>query len=160
MKENSTNKKKIILIGVAFVIVIVAVVLLFMTILSAKPTTAVVNSKEYNVVVKSDEDAEKFVEQFFESEELYSLQEAYVPIEFNRTYEDYNSLQQLQGLDLSDYKAEKCKLYIYKLADFTIEGKDAYMSVLVCGERVIGGHISTMIKDGAMYTFDGEKYEQ
>ena len=159
MDKKQKNKKKIIITGVAVVVVLIAAVFVIMMLLSGKQTTAVIDSKEYSVVVTSDEQAQEFVEQFFEVEELYSLQEAYVPEKFNDTYEDYNELQKLQGLDLSEHKSEKCKLYIYKLSDFKIDGKVSYMSILVCDDRVIGGHISTMIKDDVMYTFDGEKYE-
>ena len=154
MDKKQKSKKKIVIIGVAVVVVLIAAVFAIMMLLSGKQTTAVIDSKEYSVVVTSDEQAQEFV-----VEELYSLQEAYVPEKFNDTYEDYNELQKLQGLDLSEYKSEKCKLYIYKLTDFKIDGKVSYMSILVCDDRVIGGHISTMIKDDVMYTFDGEKHE-
>ncbi len=158
-EKTKTKNNKIVLISVASVLVFVVVVIAVLGLLSVKPKTAVCGTKEYSVVVQSDDDAKKFVEQFYDVDQLYSLQQEYVPIEFNDTYSEYNELQKMQGLDLEDYKGAKCKLYIYKLSDNEINGKATYMSMLVYEERVIGGHVSTMIKDSPMYTFDGEKYE-
>ncbi len=153
-----SKKAKLVLIAVACVLVVfVGFVCVSSFLYTPAKSISVEGKGEYSTVVKSDEDAEKFVEQFsVEAEELYSLQEMYVPIEFNETYMKYNELQKKQGLDLEPYKGEKCRLYIYSLKDYEIRGLKAFMSVVVYDERVIGGHISTMVEGGESYTFFGE----
>ena len=112
---------------------------------------------EYSTLAKTDEQTQEFAEQFFEVEELYSLQEVYVPVTFNEKYEQYNQVQKAQGLDLEPYKGEKCKLYMYLLSDFDIDGEQAFMSVMVYRDRVIGGDISPLKVGGGFYTFNGEQ---
>lgn len=114
---------------------------------------------EYSTVVETEEQAKQFAQQFYEVEQLYTLYEVYVPITFNDRYEQYNQLQKAQGLDLEPYKGEKCRLYMYLLADFEIENEQAFMSVMVYRDRVIGGDISSL-KDGTQwYTFSGEQVQ-
>lgn len=153
-----SKKAKFVLIAVACVFVLfIAFVGVSAFVYTPPKSVEVEGFGEYSTVVKTDEDAQEFVEQFsYEVEQLYSLQEMYVPIEFNETYSEYNELQKQQGLDLEPYKGEKCKLYIYKLKDYKVDNAQAYMSVLVLKDRVIGGHISTMIEGCESHTFIGE----
>ncbi len=155
-----TQKAKIILTSVICVLCVVALVVTVMIVRSIPKKTATCDGVgEYSLVVESDEEIQAFINQFgYEAVELYSLQQAYVPIEFNQKYTEYNELQKMQGLDLEGYKGEKCRLYIYTLKEFKDE-KKAYVSILVLDERVIGGHISTLSGDGNLYSFTGEKYE-
>ena len=79
-----------------------------------------------------------------------------IPYEFSDTYEEYNELQLLQGLDLSLYKGKECTLSVFSLKNYTIDYKKAYMTILSIDDTVIGGHISTFENESEMYTFYGE----
>ncbi|MBQ7133514.1 MAG: DUF4830 domain-containing protein [Ruminococcus sp.] len=150
--------------GRTVLVVIILALVLFLGILcvskvshTPKKEVSVDGKGEYSTMFMSDDEVEQFAKQFsYEIDKLYSLQEVYVPIEFNERYEQYNELQKKQGFDLEPYKGEKCRLYIYQLKDYTIEDKTAYMSVIVLGENVIGGHISNQSEGGEVYTFFGE----
>ncbi|MBQ8860504.1 MAG: DUF4830 domain-containing protein [Ruminococcus sp.] len=153
-----SKKAKFLVLAIACVLVLFIAFICVSSFVYTPPKSIEVEGKgKYTTVVKTDEDAQEFVEQFsYEVEELYSLQEMYVPIEFNEIYAKYNEVQKTQGLDLEPYKGEKCKLYIYKLKDYEVDNAQAYMSVLVLEDRVIGGHISTMIEGCESHTFFGE----
>lgn len=153
-----SKKSKIVLLSVACVLVIF-IAFVGISALNYNPpkSFSVEGRGTYNAVVETDEDAKEFVEQFsYVAEQLYSLQEVYVPIKFSETYMKYNELQKQQGFDMDPYKGEKCKMYVYKLKDYEIDNAQAYMSVIVYRNRVIGGHISTMIKGCESHSFFGE----
>ncbi len=111
---------------------------------------------EYNTAFNKD-NPQEFVKQFDKKiKELYKQQEVFIPGEFDDTYSEYNELQKQQGLNLEKYKGKLCQLYIYKLSDYTIDYNDAYISIIVYRQRVIGGHISTGIVNCELYTFYGD----
>ncbi len=154
MKLKWCKKTKYTLISLVCVVVLVSV--LIATLCTAEETIDI-NNKEYYRVVKTEADAKAFVNQFYEAGELYGVNQKVVPQEFNDIYTIYNELQKKQGLDLEKYKGEESTIYTYKLKDKVIEDNDSYMCVMVCDERVIGGHITTFVKDSPMYTFYGDE---
>ena len=156
-KENKVSKNKIVLVGIVCVFVVMSAVIGVLVAVNTQPDTITINEKEYNIVVESEAQAEEFVQQFYDTKNLYSASQEFVPIEFNDTYNKYNELQKKQGFNLEQYKGERCTIYVYKLADYKIDGDTTYFTVMVYDDRVIGGHISTLIKDSPMYTFYGEK---
>ncbi|MBR2715573.1 MAG: DUF4830 domain-containing protein [Ruminococcus sp.] len=151
------KEKRTKVLGIAIVAILVLfVAFLFLSMRVGTPPESVEidGHGEINTVVESDEEAKEFAKQFsYEIGDLYSLQEMYVPIEFNDKYIGYNELQKEQGFDLEPYKGEKCKLYIYELEGYELDGLPAYMSVIVYRERVIGGHVSSLKDGGEYHTF-------
>ncbi len=159
IKSKLKSKKAQIVLAAIALVLLVFVGILCVSDFSHTPKkeVSVEGKGDYSTVFMSDEEVEEFANQYsYEIEKLYSLQEVYVPIEFNDKYEQYNELQKKQGYDLEPYKGEKCRLYIYELKDYTIDDKTAYMSVIVLGDKVIGGHISNQTEGGEVYTFFGE----
>lgn len=156
--ELKSKKAKVIIISIVSVVVLLILYACISALLSSPSSSVYCEGYgEYSTIVENDEQAEAFCEQFsYEVEELYSIQQIYVPIEFNDKYNDYNELQKTHSMDLEPYKGELCIHYVYKLIDYEIDDKDAYMSLMVYKERVIGGHISNRIKDCQMYNFYGE----
>lgn len=153
-----TKKAKVVLASTVLVLcllIVLACVSAFSN--TPKSHTYCEGFGEYVTLAETDEQVEDFVQQFYKAEQLYSLQEIYVPVEFNDKYEQYNELQKLQGLDLEPYKGEKCKLYMYLLSDFEIDEEQAIMSVIVYNNRVIGGDISNQVIGSKYYTFYGEQ---
>lgn len=159
-KPIEKQKTKVILISAICVVLVAALVVVVMAVSAKAPKTAKCEGVgKYLLVVESEEEVKAFISQFgYQADEFYSLQQAYVPIEFNQAYEKYNEVQKAQGLNLEKFKGEKCKLYIYTLKEFKDLDK-AYVSLMVLDDRVIGGHISTLSNDGYIYTFSGVKYE-
>lgn len=153
-----SKKAKVLLFAIALVLCLFIVFTCVSVFdYTPKSTANIDGFGEYSTVVKTVEQTQQFAEQFYKTEELYTLQEVYVPIKFNEKYEQYNQVQKAQGLDLEPYKGEKCKLYVYLLSDFEIDGEQAFMSVMVYRDRVIGGDISAFKEGSAWYTFNGEQ---
>ena len=91
------------------------------------------------------------------SEDPLEVKEVVIPAEFDETYEEYNSIQKSQGLDLSKYKGKRVKMWSYAIknypgyetSDGTIRG-----NILVYDGVVIGGDISNIELGGFMVGFD------
>ena len=85
---------------------------------------------------------------------LISEADVVIPHEFDSLYEEYNQLQKNEGLNLEKYKGKKVKMYIYKVNNAE---EDAYASILVYKNRVIGGDITAAMSGGSMYSFSGKE---
>lgn len=158
VKSKLTTKKAVIVATIAAVLGILITFACISAFSHNPPSSAYCESYgEYSTLAQTDEQVKAFAQQFYEVEKLYSLQEVYVPVKFNDVYEQYNELQKLQGLDLEPYRGEKCRLYMYSLSDFDIDGKQGIMSVIVYRGKVIGGDISNQVKDSTYFTFYGEQ---
>lgn len=156
-----SKKSKLVLLCVLCAVVLMIVSVCFCAVRMSVPDTAYCQKMgEYSTAFETRQDIQEFAQQFsLEFDELYSAQQVYIPVAFNSTYDSYNELQKLQGLDLENYKGKRCELYIYKLKDYTIDDAQAYITVVVYKKSVIAGHISTSVEDSTMYTFNGEEYE-
>lgn len=112
---------------------------------------------EYSAVLSADNGAELFASQFsYEIDEMIYEKQVRIPSQFSDTYEEYNEVQLLQGLDLNEYKGEDCTLCVYKLKNYTIDYEKAFLTILSKNNTVIGGHLSTYQYDSEIYTFFGE----
>lgn len=69
-----------------------------------------------------------------------------VPEEFGSVYEKYNQLQKKAGFDLEPYKGKPAEVYTYRITD----AEDMRVNIIVCGECIIGGDISSVRIDGEM----------
>ncbi len=83
------------------------------------------------------------------SEEFVSQKEIIIPEEFSQVYERYNSLQNKAGFDLIKYKGAKSTLYTYKVLDYK-NLQNAYVNLIVCDGKIIGGDIYTTNLNGQM----------
>ena len=85
-------------------------------------------------------------------EDSVSQKEITIPLEFDKTYENYNELQKKAGYDLSEYKGCKAKVYNYKVLSYgPFSAKDnAQLNLIVYNGRIIGGDISTVSTGGVM----------
>lgn len=61
-----------------------------------------------------------------------------VPKSFNQTYEAYNALQRQAGFDLEPYQGKTADMLTYTLSG----DSPAYAVVLLCGGKVVGGHLT------------------
>lgn len=86
-------------------------------------------------------------------EEPADTREVVIPAVFNDVYTAYNAMQNAQGFDLKDYAGEKCMQYRYIITNYPDCTDTVYATLLVCGDRIIGGDVSSEAKDGFMHGF-------
>lgn len=73
--------------------------------------------------------------------------------EFDETFESYNELQKLQGMDLSRYKGQRAKRYTYTVLNYPGQEEGVQANVLVLNDTIIGGDVSSVAIDGFMHGF-------
>ena len=74
------------------------------------------------------------------------VREIVIPQTFSEVYTKYNALQIQAGFDLTAYKGKSATVYAYLLQ----ENADYRVNLIVCGDRVIGGDVSSVRLDGEM----------
>lgn len=91
--------------------------------------------------------------------EAAETREVMIPASFNDVYSAYNVMQQAQGFDLKPYAGEVCTQYKYKVENYPKE-TEVYATLLVYGERIIGGDLACSKVDGFMHGFamDSARY--
>lgn len=76
--------------------------------------------------------------------------EVIIPKNFDDVYENYNNIQKEQGMDLSRYKGKRCKRYSYTVLNYPGGAQNVRLNLLVCGNKIVGGDVSSMGLDGFM----------
>lgn len=145
--------KRISKSSVAAMLVIVFMLLLLVLRLASvsKSTTAYCEAVgKYSTAVEGEFSVEDFLKQFDVEIDKATEQavKIIIPSEFNQVYENYNVLQQGQGLDLTDYKGKEAIRYTYNVKNSTSD--DVRCNVIVCENKVIAGDLCTTALDGAM----------
>ncbi len=85
------------------------------------------------------------------SSEAATEEEIKLPRSFDRVLVGYNEIQRTQGLDLSAYCGKKVVRYTYAVTNYEgYEGK-VYAHLLILGDRVIGGDISSAEDGGFLH---------
>ena len=74
--------------------------------------------------------------------------EVIIPKKFDDVYENYNNIQKEQGMDLSRYKGKRCKRYSYTVLNYPGGAQNVRLNLLVCGNKIVGGDVSSMGLDG------------
>ncbi len=74
------------------------------------------------------------------------IREIIIPQTFSDVYTRYNALQRQAGFDLTVYKGKPATVYAYLLK----EDPDMRVNLIVCGDRIIGGDVSSVRLDGDM----------
>ena len=79
-----------------------------------------------------------------------------IPTVFDGVYDDYNSLQRLARLDITDYKGKKAIRYTYIVTNFpnNSEEKEIRANVLTVKGKPVAGDIMTVSFDGFMYSLN------
>lgn len=85
--------------------------------------------------------------------------EVMIPAQFNDVYTAYNVMQKSQGFDLKPYAGEVCTQYKYKIDNYPNE-PEVYATLLVYGDKIIGGDVACAEADGFMHGFapDSARY--
>ncbi len=79
-----------------------------------------------------------------------------IPKIFDEVYNNYNDLQKLAGLDISEYKGEKAIRSTYIVTNFPDEReeKEIRANVLSVKGQPIGGDVMTVALDGFMFSLN------
>ena len=118
---------------------------------------AIAADMKYSLVAGDEAERIAFAAQFGwqVNEEPVEVEEVVIPAEFNAVYENYNDIQQAQGLDLTAYAGKPCKRWVYQVLNYPREG-DVRITLLVYDGLVIGGDVSSASLNGFMVGFLGE----
>lgn len=95
---------------------------------------------------------QKFLESLGWEIDLSSEEEktVIIPEKFEGVMEDYNKMQQEQGLNLAAYSGQQCKQYTYSLLNHPDVKENVYISVYIKDSRLIAGDIHTNSVNGFM----------
>lgn len=78
--------------------------------------------------------------------------EVRIPDEFSDVYARYNELQKEQGLDLAAHKGETVMRYTYLVVNHPSGETNVRATLLVKGDRLIGGDVCSARMNGFMHT--------
>ena len=136
------SKPALIAAAVILTIFIIACVISYSATQKLSDTATRDEAGEYSLVVKDDAQAESFLKSFGVDSVLEKTGEEkiIIPKKFNSLYEKYNEMQKRIGLDLSRYKGKSALKATYKIKS----DKADYAVLLLRGNRVIGGHLTSL----------------
>ena len=103
--------------------------------------------------VKSAEDRVAYLEAWgwqVKSQPL-SVQELVIPEELDDSYQEYLTMQQEQGFDLSRYGGKRVKRYTYQVTNYPTGEEGVQANLLVCRGAVVGGEILSPRLDGFLH---------
>lgn len=145
------------IIAAAAVSAAVIVTLIFTHGRSSQPkkTTA---SAELSYKAATGAERLKFISQFgWEvDEDPAEVSEIIIPEEFDAVYENYNTIQRAQGLDLSAYRGKRVKRWTYTIRNYPGYEKNSdcvRINLLVFDGLVIGGDVCSTELNGFMHGF-------
>ncbi|MDP4120258.1 MAG: DUF4830 domain-containing protein [Bacillota bacterium] len=153
-----TRMQKII--TTLFIVLIVLVLLMFCLKITGnagvKSTAVTASERHYSLKAPDDAARVSFLNKFGwkVSSKPTEITTVKIPEEFNKVYENYNKIQQQQGLDLSKYKGIEITRYTYKVLNYPGEPDTVNANLLVYKGCVIGGDISSVRLDGFIQGFE------
>lgn len=152
-----TSKKKLVII-IALALLILGVTIAVFSRVDFS-NNAHSQSGKYSLLADNNENRISFLSQFGWkiNEEPMEVSDIIIPEEFNEVYENYNEIQNKQGLDLRKYKGKSCKKYVYEVLNYPGRSKGIRASIIVCNGKVIAGDISSSEMNGFIEGFDNSK---
>lgn len=113
-----------------------------------------VDSKK--AAAKTNEQRLAFIEAYgWEAEsEPAEIMEIIIPKEFDEVYSEYNSLQKMQGFDLSSYSGKRAKRYSYAVVNYPGQTENVRINLIVHNNKIIGGDVCSLDSDGFMHGFE------
>lgn len=150
--------KKVILVIAAFTAVIFAV--LSVGFFDGEEKSAEVSSG-FNLSASTPEERIEFIKQFgWDVEKTpVEVRDVVIPLEFDDVYENYNTIQINQGLDLKKYAGVRVKRWTYTVKNYPGYGENVdyiRINMLVYNGSVIGGDVCSIKLDGFMHGFEKE----
>ena len=74
-----------------------------------------------------------------------------IPARFDAVYEDYNTIQKYQGLNLERYRGKTVMRYTYPVKNYADYDGTVLATLLVYKDRVIGGDVCSASVDGFVH---------
>ena len=104
---------------------------------------------------KTNEQRLAFIESFgWEVEpEPIEVMEVIIPKEFDNVYQEYNSMQKLQGCDLERFAGKRSKRFSYIVKNYPNQPEDVRINLIVHKNKVIGGDVCSLALDGFIHGF-------
>lgn len=76
-----------------------------------------------------------------------------IPEEFDRTYNEYNELQQTQGFDLSGYRGDSGTRYTYTVSNYPNKTSSQVLAnVIVINDQIVAADVSSVSAGGFMHS--------
>ena len=76
-----------------------------------------------------------------------------IPEQMSEVYQRYNTLQQSQGYNLSDYAGKNVMRYVYQINNYPGSSAPVYATLLVHKNKIIGGDITDTAAGGKIHGF-------
>ena len=114
---------------------------------------------KFRLEAHTQEDREKFFEQFSYSAQEVAVQQIVIPCE-SLQFEEYNEIQKSQGLDLMPYCGKSAKMYTLKLVDDKNaeeqKGETQLFGVLIVyKDRVVAAHLTDFLYPACIKALTG-----
>lgn len=156
-----TSKKKLMIIPIVVFIMALIIIMIFYG-KSENNNYAICPIGKYSVSATNNNERIEFLSQFGwkvepEPIEICNIR---IPSTFNSVYENYNSIQKEQGLDLVDYMGKNCERYTYKVLNYPNCSGAVYADLLIYNGIVIGGDVCSEELGGFMHSFINPHEEQ
>lgn len=112
------------------------------------PTGAVIKRQNG----KTEEQRQEFITSlgWVVNSEPDEVVEVVIPKKFDEVYENYNNIQKEQGMNLQRYQGKRCKRYSYTVLNHPSGATNVRLNLLVCGNKIVGGDVSSLGMDGFM----------
>ena len=140
------SKKKLLIAAAAIVAVAVIMVVIF---------SGGSEKGAAKQTITSNDDLVRFLATFGWSIDIAPVQtqQVYIPEKESELFDRYNALQQSQGYDLEPYRGDDATRYVFEILNYPDPEGPVYASVLVAGNRVIGGDITDSGENGLVHGF-------
>ena len=141
------DKKKIVMVLAAAAVLVAALIMLFGGSGDTAPTAALSPAGNDGRV--------EFLKSFGWEVAASPVESGQVriPQEGNEVFDRYNALQKSQGYDLTPYAGKTVMRYVYKLKNYPGATEPVYATLLVRGDRVIGGDVTNTAAKGVIQGF-------
>lgn len=141
------DKKKIVMVLAAAAVLVAALIMLFGGSGDTAPTAALSPAGNDGRV--------EFLKSFGWEVAASPVESGQVriPQEGNEVFDRYNALQKSQGYDLTPYAGKAVMRYVYKLKNYPGATEPVYATLLVQGDRVIGGDVTNTAAKGVIQGF-------
>lgn len=147
IKTFKTSKVELIVLIMGLVVFIATLWYIFTPKNDPERTSAnnVTSVTQFLVNAQTADDRAQFLSQFgWEIDpEPIETRDVIIPAEFDEDYTDYNEIQKLLGFDLSEYKGQKAKKWVYSVINYPGISNNVTATLLIVDGKVIGGDISS-----------------
>lgn len=147
IKTFKTSKVELIILIMGLVVFIATLWYIFTPKNDPERTSAnnVTSVTQFLINAQTADDRAQFLSQFgweIDPEPL-ETRDVIIPAEFDEDYTEYNEMQKQLGFDLSEYKGQKAKKWVYTVTNYPGISSNVTATLLIVDGKVIGGDISS-----------------